>query len=78
MTFRPTEKERLQKAVIVHVLQTMQNNAWSFHVAWGSQSIKIDIGKSFDKSISIDKLILNDIEINRSINKNRYSHTHKV
>ena len=28
----------------------------------GSQSIKIDIGKSFDKSISIDKLNLNDID----------------
>ena len=27
----------------------------------GSQSIKIDIKKSFDKSISIDKLNLNDI-----------------
>ena len=27
-----------------------------------SQSIKIDIGKSFDKSISIDKLNLNDID----------------
>ena len=27
-----------------------------------SHSIKIDIGKSFDKSISIDKLILNDID----------------
>jgi len=25
--------------------------------------MKIDIGKSFDKSISIDKLILNDIEV---------------
>ena len=34
----------------------------------GSQSIKIDIGKSFDKSISIDKLILNDIDsIDQSI-----------
>ena len=30
--------------------------------ARGSQSIKIDIGKSFDKSISIDKLNLNDID----------------
>ena len=28
----------------------------------GSQSIKIDVGKSFDKSISIDKLIFNDID----------------
>ena len=28
----------------------------------GSQSIKIDIGKSFDKSISIDKLNLNNID----------------
>ena len=28
----------------------------------GSQSIKIDIGESFDKSISIDKLNLNDID----------------
>ena len=28
----------------------------------GSQSIKIDTGKSFDKSISIDKLNLNDID----------------
>ena len=27
-----------------------------------SHSIKIDTGKSFDKSISIDKLILNDID----------------
>ena len=31
-------------------------------VTRGSQSIKIDIGKSFDKSISIDKLNLNDID----------------
>ena len=31
-------------------------------VARGSQSIKIDIGESFDKSISIDKLNLNDID----------------
>ena len=30
--------------------------------------VNIDIGKSFDKSISIDKLILNDIDlINQSI-----------
>ena len=28
----------------------------------GSQSIKIDIGKSFDKSISIDKLIVDVID----------------
>ena len=47
-------------------------------VARGSQSIKIDIGKSFDKSISIDKLNLNDIHFNRSIDKIRYSHADEV
>ena len=34
------------------------------HTPRGSQSIKIDIGKSFNKSISIDKLNLNDIDFN--------------
>jgi len=34
----------------------------TFPESRGSQSMKIDIGKSFDKSISIDKLILNDID----------------
>ena len=33
-----------------------------YGLARGGQSIKIDIGKSFDKSISIDKLNLNDID----------------
>ena len=41
---------------------------WALQKVRGSQSIKIDIGKSFDKSISIDKLILNDIDfISQSI-----------
>ena len=40
----------------------------------GSQLIEIDIGKSFDKSISIDKLIINNIDfIGQSIKINTHN-----
>lgn len=43
-----------------------------------SQSIKLDIGKSFNKLTSIDKLILNGIDFIGQLIKNRYSHTDEV
>lgn len=44
----------------VQVLEITDN--FSLNKDRGSQSIKIDVRKSFDKSISIDKLILNNID----------------
>ena len=46
---------------------------WSFAIFRPDQSIKSDIGKPIDKSLSIDKIMLIDIHrLYRSIERNRY------
>ena len=47
----------------------------AYNTSRGGQSIKIDIGKPIDKSISIDKIEIK--RFYRSIDKNRYSHAKK-